>query len=112
MSVLTYLPGNTSKNEQAEILSPDPLERPDSADRFGQPHSPSGSDQGQGSRGLAKMEPGSTPPCLKVNFHFCRGCAGWEAMTKAAADGPWRGALIHCSCSGRTARGLGDSGPQ
>lgn len=49
---------------------------------------------------------GQTPPCLKVGAHICRGCPGWEAMLAAAAPGgPWRGALIHCACSGLSLRG-------
>lgn len=42
-----------------------------------------------------------TPPCLKAGAIICRGCPGWEAMLAATApDGPWRGALIHCACTG------------
>lgn len=45
------------------------------------------------------------PPCLKVGAIICRGCPGWEAMLAAAGpDGPWRGALIHCACTGLTRR--------
>ena len=46
-----------------------------------------------------------TPPCLKATGGICRGCPGWEAMLAAAGpDGPWRGALIHCACTGLTRR--------
>lgn len=49
---------------------------------------------------------GGTPPCLRVGGRLCRGCSGWRAMVRAVQPGgPWEGLLIHCPCTGLTARG-------
>lgn len=54
---------------------------------------------------LEVLRQGPPPPCLKVGGFICRGCPGWLAMRQALGPkGPWRGALIHCSVSGLTAR--------
>lgn len=53
----------------------------------------------------ATVKSSQTPPCLKVGAVICRGCPGWEAMLAATGPGgPWRGALIHCACSGLSLR--------
>lgn len=54
---------------------------------------------------LEVLRPGAAPPCLKAGGLICRGCPGWQAMHEALGPlGAWRGALIHCSVTGLTAR--------
>ncbi|MBI4799238.1 MAG: hypothetical protein HY794_11010 [Desulfarculus sp.] len=54
---------------------------------------------------LEVLRPGAAPPCLKAGGLICRGCPGWQAMQGALGPlGAWRGALIHCSVTGLTAR--------
>jgi len=56
--------------------------------------------------GLKILRKGSPPPCLGPWGVFCRGCPGWQAMRQAIAPGgPWQGSVIHCPCTGLTARG-------
>lgn len=53
---------------------------------------------------LTILRRATPPPCLGT-ARLCRGCSGWAAMRKAAAPGgPWAGAVIHCPCTGLTAR--------
>ena len=55
---------------------------------------------------LEVVRPGGRPPCLKAGGTICRGCPGWDDMRQALGPhGAWRGALIHCPCTGLTARG-------
>jgi len=56
-------------------------------------------------RQLKILRKGGPPPCMGPRGVFCRGCPGWPAMRRAAAPGgPWQGWVIHCPCTGLTAR--------
>ena len=49
--------------------------------------------------GLKIIQAGEQPPCLQLDFGFCRGCFGWQNMLDAALSGDpaWEIAQIHCS---------------
>jgi hypothetical protein len=56
---------------------------------------------------LEILQKGAQPPCMRPVGQFCRGCPGWRVMAQAVGpDGPWRGSVIHCPCTGLTARGI------
>jgi hypothetical protein len=55
---------------------------------------------------LEILHKGQSPPCMRPSGQFCRGCPGWRAMALAASPGgAWEGSVIHCPCTGLTARG-------
>ena len=58
------------------------------------------------SQKLEILRKGQPPPCMRPSGQFCRGCPGWQIMARATSPGgAWEGAVIHCPCTGLTARG-------